>query len=101
MLKYEDQTDHSAIKKAFTERAECTFSARRNDTAFWSEQAPAEWTKYPIADLPPDDIVRIMLHTTQDIRGALTRFELLLSRYKAAVWYRAHGADRVEVRFKW
>ena len=101
MLEFELEADHLKIKQAFVDQKRCSFVVQRENTAFWNGAAPDKWTEYPIGDLPPDDISRIMVFSPPNIRGALTRFELLLSQSGARVSYRANGSEKVEVQFEW
>lgn len=91
----------SAIKDACKLRQPIEFDVERSATAFAKTPAPDDWTAYPPAALPPNGYEQIFALAGSDVRGALTRLELVVHLDGGRILYRANGEARVSLRVTW
>lgn len=93
--------DYPNIKIACEEKQEIVFEADKKITAFANSEAPQKWTAYPPALLPPEGYAQVMIHSGQDLRGALTRLELVVHLDGGRIYYRNLSEDKIELKITW
>jgi hypothetical protein len=89
------------IKKACEQKEPIEFEVDRDATAFSDSDAPAEWTQYPPALLPPQGYAQVFRHAGTDARGALTRLELVVHLDGGKILYKQSGNDQIAMRITW
>lgn len=96
-----DKHDYSTIRQACQSRAEIEFQAPKKITAFAESEPPSEWTAYPPCLLPPEGYAQVFIQSGADLRGALTRLELVVHLDGGRVLYRKESEDSVGMKITW
>jgi len=96
-----NQQTYPQIKSACEAKQPVEFDVERSATAFAAGQAPAQWTAYPPALLPPEGYANVFLHAGNDARGTLTRLELVVHLDGGRILYQANGVELVTLRVTW
>lgn len=96
-----NQNDYPIIKSACQNKQVIEFEVPKKITAFSDSEAPASWTAYPPALLPPDGYAQVFVHSGSDARGALTRLELIVHLDGGRILYKRSGPDEVALRVTW
>lgn len=93
--------NYAAIKKACEDKKEIEFVADLEITAFSVESVPIDWTSYPPSLLPPEGYAQVMIYASNDIKGALTRLEVVVYLDGGRIMYKSLGNNRVAIKVTW
>ncbi len=93
--------NYNTIKIACENKEEIEFVVEKSATAFSESDAPAKWTAYPPACLPPEGYAQVFIYAGNDKRGALTRLELLVHLDGGRILYKRSGENAVSLKVTW
>jgi hypothetical protein len=89
------------IKSAYEKKKQIEFYVDKSATAFSESNAPDEWTAYPPPAVPQKDYVKPFVYSGNDIKGSLTRLEILIHLDDGKIFYKKHSNNQVLLKVTW